>query len=322
MQNFNYHSHTYRCMHSDQDMSDEDYIKDYINMGFKKIAITDHCPEKNVIDTRPRVRMSYDQREEYLQSIRKLKEKYKNQIEIKVGYEVEYLPGEEKNIKELKDETDILVLGQHFIYNNDKELRILGKCDYTDDELVEYARYIEKALELNIPDIIAHPDLYMQRRKIFGKIEIEVANIICKAAEKYKIPLEINLNNIFQRTFNENRILNNLPLEEQRKKLINVQYPRREFWEIASNYNINIIYGIDAHYRGQIPVWNELIQLANEIIGENTINKLKFIEDIGKVTKNEEIDYIQNLLKRGKNVLAKASKDEKLEKKIKKFSNY
>ena len=264
MQNFNYHSHTYRCMHSDQDMSDEDYIKDYINMGFKKIAITDHCPEKNVIDTRPRVRMSYDQREEYLQSIRKLKEKYKNQIEIKVGYEVEYLPGEEKNIKELKDETDILVLGQHFIYNNDKELRILGKCDYTDDELVEYARYIEKALELNIPDIIAHPDLYMQRRKIFGKIEIEVANIICKAAEKYKIPLEINLNNIFQRTFNENRILNNLPLEEQRKKLINVQYPRREFWEIASNYNINIIYGIDAHYRGQIYFYTAL--LSHELL--------------------------------------------------------
>ena len=99
MQDFNYHSHTYRCMHSDQDMSDEDYIKDYIKMGFKKVAITDHCPEKNLIDTRPKMRMLYEQREEYLQSIRNLKEKYKNQIEIKVGYEVEYLLGEEKIFK-------------------------------------------------------------------------------------------------------------------------------------------------------------------------------------------------------------------------------
>ena len=30
MQNFNYHSHTYRCGHADLDMKDEDYIKEYI----------------------------------------------------------------------------------------------------------------------------------------------------------------------------------------------------------------------------------------------------------------------------------------------------
>lgn len=279
MQNFNYHSHTYRCMHSDQDMTDEDYIKDYIKMGFKKIAITDHCPEKNVIDKRPRVRMTYEQRKEYLQTIRALKEKYKDQIEIKVGYEVEYLPGEETNIKELKEESDIIVLGQHFVYDENKELRILGKCDYTEEELLRYAEYVEKALELNIPDIIAHPDIYMSKRREFGETEKKVANIICKASEKYNIPLEINLNNIFQRTYNENRILNNLPLEEQRKKLINVQYPRKEFWEIASNYDVKVLYGIDAHYRGQIPVWNELVQLANEMIGEETICKLNFIEN-------------------------------------------
>ena len=278
MQNFNYHSHTYRCMHSDQDMSDEEYIKDYINMGFKKIAITDHCPEKNVIDKRPRIRMRYDEKNEYLESIKKLKEKYKNQIEIKVGYEVEYLPGEEENIKELKDETDIIVLGQHFIYDKNKELRIIGKCDYTDEEIVEYAEYIKKAIEQNIPDILAHPDIYMMKRKEFGDTERKAANMICEVAEKYKIPLEINLNNIFQRTFNENRILNNLPIEEQRKKLVNVQYPRKEFWDIVCKYDIKVMYGIDAHYRGQIPVWNELVQLANEMIGEETINKLNFIE--------------------------------------------
>ena len=171
MQNFNYHSHTYRCMHSDQDMTDEDYIKDYIKMGFKKIAITDHCPEKNVIDKRQRVRMTYEQRKEYLQTIRALKEKYKDQIEIKVGYEVEYLPGEETNIKELKEESDIIVLGQHFVYDENKELRILGKCDYTEEELLRYAEYVEKALELNIPDIIAHPDIYMSKRRGFGETE-------------------------------------------------------------------------------------------------------------------------------------------------------
>ena len=64
-------------MHSDADMLDEDYIKDYIKMGFEEVAFTDHCPEKNIIDKRPRIRMLYDQRIEYLQSIQNLKEKYK-----------------------------------------------------------------------------------------------------------------------------------------------------------------------------------------------------------------------------------------------------
>ena len=46
------------------------------------------------------MRMDYSQKDEYLESIRKLKEKYSNQIEILSGFEVEYLPGEEENLKE------------------------------------------------------------------------------------------------------------------------------------------------------------------------------------------------------------------------------
>lgn len=319
MQNFNYHSHTYRCMHSDEDMSDEEYIRDYINMGFKEVAITDHCPEKNIIDKRPRVRMLYNQRIEYLQSIQNLKKKYKDKIKIKSGYEVEFLPGEEKNIQELKAETDILILGQHFVYGNDKELKILGKCDFSDEELLRYAEYIEKAVELGIPDIIAHPDIYLSKKRNFGNIEKEVATKICQVAEKYQIPLEINLNNIFQRTYNENRILNNFPLDEQRKKLINVNYPRSEFWKLASNYNVKVLYGLDAHYRGQIQKWKELIILANEIIGKETISKLNFIEKTCDI--NDE-KYLKNLFSSGIETILRAADDEKLDNKIKKSSNF
>ena len=41
MQKFNYHTHTYRCGHSDSDYTDEEYIIDLIRMGFKKTAFTD-----------------------------------------------------------------------------------------------------------------------------------------------------------------------------------------------------------------------------------------------------------------------------------------
>lgn len=278
MQKFNYHSHTYRCGHADFNMEDEDYIKEYIKMGFKKIAFTCHCPQKNEIDKRPNIRMKYEERKEYLKSIEDLKEKYKDEIEIYSGYEVEYLPGEENNLLELKQETDKLILGQHFVYDDNKELRIFGEDKFSDEELIRYAEYIDKAMELNIPNIIAHPDIYMLSRDGFGKTEEKVANMICKSAEKYNIPLEINLCKIFNRTYFEGRKLNNLPIEEQRKKLVNVKYPCKEFWNIAKNYDIKVLYGIDAHFEGQILRWNELVQLANEIIGEDTIEKLNFIE--------------------------------------------
>ncbi len=279
MQKFNYHSHTYRCGHADLDMKDEEYIQEYIKMGFKKVAITDHCPEKNEIDKRDNMRMDYTQKDEYLNSIKKLKEKYADKIQIETGFEVEYLPGEEENIKELKREVDKIILGQHFIYDDDKELRIHGADNFTDEELIRYAEYIQKAIELNIPDIIAHPDIYMYKREKFGEIESKVANMICKVAEKNNIPLEINLAQIFNKTYFEDKKLNNDPIEKQKERLSKVVYPRREFWEIVTKYNIRVLYGIDAHRRGQISRYKELIELANEIIGQETINKLNFITE-------------------------------------------
>lgn len=142
MQKFNYHSHTYRCGHADLDMNDEDYIKEYIKMGFEKIAFTDHCPEKCEIDKRPNIRMNYSQKDEYINSIKSLKEKYVNKIKIENGYEIEYLPKDEDNLRELKQSSDKIILGQHFIYDNNNELKIFGTEDYTDDELIKYAKYM------------------------------------------------------------------------------------------------------------------------------------------------------------------------------------
>lgn len=278
MQKFNYHQHTYRCGHADLNYTDEEYVLEYIKMGFKKIAFTDHCPQKSGIDKRTNMRMKYDERNEYLESIKKLREKYSDKIEIETGYEVEYLPGEEENLIELKNETDKLVLGQHFVYDDKGKLKIIGQPDsLNDDELLTYAEYIEKAMKLGIPDIIAHPDLYMLKKKEFGKREEEVAHLICKAAEKYNIPLEINLNKIFRKTYYENDKLNNLPIEEQKKRLSRVEYPCKGFWNIAKEYNIKVVYGLDVHHKGHILLWNELLELAHEILGDEILDKLKFI---------------------------------------------
>ena len=276
MQNFNYHQHTYRCKHADMDMEDEEYIKEHIKMGFKKVAFTDHAPQKNEIDTRSNVRMKYSEKDEYLNSIKKLKEKYADKIQIESGFEVEYLPGEEENLKELKKEVDKIVLGQHFVYDENNNLRVThGAGNYKDDELMKYARYIKKTMELDIPDIIAHPDLFMYVRDEFGELEKEISHIICKAAEKYDMPLEINLHDIFKKVYYKKE---SLSIQEKNEKLKDVRYPCKEFWEIASNYNIRVLYGADIHRKGEILLFNDLVELANEILGDEIISKLNFIE--------------------------------------------
>ena len=88
---------------------------------------------------------------------------------------------------------------------------------------------------------------------------------ICQSAQKYNIPLEINLTEAF------------LFLIGRKRK---IDYPSKEFWNIASNYNIKVLYGIDAHYKEQIRTYEESMDLANKIIGKKILEKINFIKDI------------------------------------------
>ena len=45
------------------------------------------------------------------------------------------------------------------------------------------------------------------------------------------------------------------------------------------NSDKKVVYGIDAHFKGQIALWNELLELAHEILGEEVISKLNFLEN-------------------------------------------
>lgn len=263
MQNFNYHTHTYRCRHSDGSISDEEYVQLFIKKGFKKICFTDHCPQKNKIDSRVNMRMDYEEKEGYYNSINSLKEKYKDKIDIEIGFEVEYAPGLEEDLLELKKETDKLILGQHFVYDEtNKFLKVVGWGDTNDSDILRYAEYIVKALELDLVDVIAHPDIFMFHKYCFGKIEEKVARIICEAAEKYQIPLEINLTRAC------------LYFLKQTNK---IEYPCKEFWKIASEYNVKVIYGVDAHFREQLEYYEESLKAVNEYLGEEILNKLNFV---------------------------------------------
>ena len=88
MRKTNYHTHTYRCMHAGG--SDEEYVLAAIKGGYEEIGFSDHSPWRYDSDFVAHMRMSLSQFDDYYSSIMTLKEKYKDQISIKIGLECEY----------------------------------------------------------------------------------------------------------------------------------------------------------------------------------------------------------------------------------------
>ncbi len=264
MQDFNYHTHTYRCGHADMSMSDEEYVKMFIEYGFKKIAFTDHVPFMNKIDFRNNMRMDYSMKDEYYKSIKTLKEKYKILIDIEVGFEFEYVPSEEEYLKQLKKETDKMILGQHFVCDDDgSNFKIIGYSSNSSEDVLRYAYLVKEAMEKGLVDIVAHPDLFMLSSERFGETEQRATRIICESAVKYGVPLEINLTRIA------------MFLVKESKK---IAYPCKEFWKIASEYHVKVVYGVDAHFRNQISSYKECVEYCSSYLGEEIISNLVFCD--------------------------------------------
>ncbi|MBQ7171592.1 MAG: histidinol-phosphatase [Clostridia bacterium] len=279
MQLYNYHSHTARCGHADPDWTDEDYVKEYIAAGYETFAFTDHAPEKTPVDLRPRIRMPYAQKDEYLASVRSLRERYADRIRILSGFEVEYSPGREEELFELKRETDILILGQHYVRREGEPEPCYfrkGTCREKDVRLL--GEYVERAIELGLPDIIAHPDHYLLFRNTeFTATDAETAHRICRAAAEHDIPLEINLHNILGCTYRRKGVEDDDPFPVQRERMSEISYPRRAFWEIAAEYPVRVLWGMDVHRRGEIPYFEKLTALAADLLS-GVIDKLTFTD--------------------------------------------
>jgi histidinol phosphatase-like PHP family hydrolase len=108
-QKFNLHTHTTRCGHAEG--LDIQYVESAIDAGFKMLGFSDHIPFAGV--KMPGDRMSYEQKKEYVLSLKELQKKYHEQIDIKIGYEIEYFEEYDEYYLELRKECDYFILGQH-----------------------------------------------------------------------------------------------------------------------------------------------------------------------------------------------------------------
>ena len=218
----NYHTHTYRCHHASG--SDEEYIKKAITEGVKILGFSDHAPYLYRNGYVSYYKMLPSEAKDYYTSLSALREKYRDKIEIYIGYEAEYY-GEiwEETFEFWRRENtpDYLILGQHVIGNEDGDTLIASGIRNTHVE--EYVSQTVAGINTGVFTYLAHPDLisYVGPDEVY---EEEMTKLIL-AANKAGMPLEINM----------------LGLSEGRR------YPRDFFWEIAKRYEPRVILGCDAH---------------------------------------------------------------------------
>ena len=74
----NYHTHTTRCLHATG--SDEEFVLSAIKGGYQELGFSDHTPWKYHTDYVSDIRMTPEQLPGYVESLRWLQEKYKDQI--------------------------------------------------------------------------------------------------------------------------------------------------------------------------------------------------------------------------------------------------
>jgi histidinol-phosphatase (PHP family) len=120
------HTHTELCPHGSGEKTAA-MIERAIQLGFDNYCITEHAPlpQRFVTDYRgdpaglTTASLSWKQLDEYFLLTDQLKKFYHAQIKISVGFEVDYLPGYETEIKEFLNQvgpkTEQNILSIHFM---------------------------------------------------------------------------------------------------------------------------------------------------------------------------------------------------------------
>ena len=248
---YNYHTHTVRCNHAVD--KDEEYIQFAIKSGLKNLGFSDHSPfiREDGIDTLYRVPVSKGA--EYVQSIRALREKYKDQIDIIIGFEMEYYPTHfESMLKMVKDfGAEYLILGQHFYKPENKGGLHLLSNPQNENDLTIFVNTVIEGMNTGCFSYVAHPDAVLYK----GDKDFYVAEIrrLALESKRLNIPLEVNL----------------LGLRENRL------YLNPEFWKIVSEVGSPVVIGGDTHRACH--VYNEeSIEKAFKMIKDYNLN---FVEN-------------------------------------------
>ena len=237
------HNHTTRCNHAEGTV--DEYIQRAIELGIDIYGFSEHAP----MDFDEKYRLPFCDMQAYTNDILTAKEKYKKEIHILLGYEVDWLQGH-MDERVLGADVDYLIGSVHFIdkWGFDNPEFIGGWKSKDIDEIWQaYFEATEAMAKSGKFDIVGHLDL-IKVFKFMPKQDVRLlAKNVLEAIKTSNMVMEINTAGL--------------------RKPIGEMYPSRALLEEAYALNIPITFSSDAHAVEQIGAGYDLATTLAKDIG-------------------------------------------------------
>ena len=218
------HMHTPLCKHAWGEP--EEYAAQGIRAGLKGIIFTCHCPMPGGFW--PTVRMDESEFDTYVAMVKRTTDKFKGKLDVWLGLESEYYPGQEKYIEELHQRADF-----HFIIGSVhwQSKEYLGKFENGTIEGFRrtYFNHLADSAESGLYDCLGHPDLvknYHPDSWCFPILKDHVAKCLDRIAAT-GVAMEINTSGL--------------------NKSYAEMNPGNEFLGMMAERKIPVVVGSDAH---------------------------------------------------------------------------
>ncbi len=253
----NYHSHTFRCGHANG--TEREYIENAIENGIKILGFSEHIPFV-LRGGEDFYRLKTADTENYFNTLKKLREEYKKDIEIHIGFESEYYPDLFwSNLQKFqKYSPEYVILGQHYMDSKQDFYVMEGTRDekilrYNNDSMIA-------GIKTGKFTYLAHPDIFVfdGDKKVYDK----ESERICLAAKEVDIPLEFNILGF----------------------RLGRSYPSERFFRVAAEVGNKIIIGLDAHsplHIKDLSYYNKGKELLLKL-GANVIDTVKLVNPFEK----------------------------------------
>ncbi len=235
------HNHTPLCNHAEGTI--EEYVQAALDSGTKVFGFSDHAP----MDFDPKYRMKFEEMQNYESEVRQAKQQHRNEIEILLGYEVDYLPGH-MDRRVLEADVDYLIGSVHFIEGwgfDNPEFIGKWKSQEVDEIWQKYFDTIEEMAKSKLFNIVGHLDLI----KVFNFMPKGDISVMAKKAllaiKEADMILELNVAGF--------------------RKDVEESYPSASLLQDAYTLGIPITFASDAHKPEQVGLFHDrIVQLAKE----------------------------------------------------------
>lgn len=249
---FDFHTHHQRCGHAEGDI--RDYIETAIEKGFDMIGISDHSPHfySDHDHLYPRITMAKSEFHHYIQEVLKLKEEYKDKIDVLLGVESDFFPEhiDLYRAEYKKYPFDYIIGSVHYVDG----INIFEKGRWeglTNEQRIQtkenYYTLIQQSAASGMFQILGHIDAMKGFYPEFSSIQTDIVDHTLKVISQYDVAIEINTSG--------------------KTKDCGGWYPADDILERALHYGVDVTFGSDAHVPDRVGDDFPLVQKRLKDIG-------------------------------------------------------